>query len=726
MSLFLLFLLVLPLQLLAWTQPATDVEDSNRGCSAGTAATGSGGPAATGSGGPAATGSGGPAATGSGSLVGKSQKRRSEDVGQLKCSDQKDCDSWNAIQTLHHLIDDDRNGNVDQTESDEFLRMELQYTDGFERHTTFHGNDRFISVEDLWSSWKHSEVYNWTVDDVVDWLVHHIELEQYADLFKANSLDGPTLPRIAAHHGFLGTIGIKNQVHKQKISLKAMDVVLFGAPKKGHSYIKDLALVASLIIAVGGCWLACLQHRYAQAHVRKMMHDWESLQRAEESLRELQERLDKAQHDQLPGLKDSEESDPFLRKESLEEISRGKVVEEEMKQLRAALRRAEQELEGRQGSVPCAELQKWLQLTYEIELQHHNAKKIAAEQQLVDAKECCEKLRKKRNAFMGPLRIAHGNSIDEVDKRILNARAALEEVRHDLQERLNRWRAIERLCNFSVIKNPGMAALMQRLQPEGSQGSKQSPSSTFCAVDDEDDPTSSASGIQSRRSVETGSTNGSPDSDVIFHLGESPVPADDVSLKSSSSHAYSFTHQQPPLPPFPLHPPPPSYQHYPYRPAYDSQDFSQGSSSGLAASWSDAALLLRHSASVRSGSNIGVGHSTTGSNMASSTSESSLGDLESRPRRRASSSLLPLSVAEEEANNTSSSSASRSVTNGRSAKAVTNSRSGPEETESADEERERERRKAREDEREEEEKKGRRRRRLLPRLLRRNGESKRK
>lgn len=57
-------------------------------------------------------------------------------------------------------------------------------------------------------------------------------------------------------------------------------------------------------------------------------------------------------------------------------------------QLRAALRRAEQELEGRQGSVPCAELQKWLQLTYEIELQHHNAKKIAAEQQLVDAKEC--------------------------------------------------------------------------------------------------------------------------------------------------------------------------------------------------------------------------------------------------------------------------------------------------------------------------------------------------
>lgn len=717
LSFFLLFLHILSLQFLAWTQAATNVEDSSGGCSAGAAATGSASAAAS----TAATGSANAVATGSrnaatagggGILAGRTQKRRSEDMGQHICTDPKDCDSWDAIKTLHHLIDDDRNGNVDQTESDEFLRMELQYTDGFERHTTFHGNDRFISVEDLYSSWKHSEVYNWTTDDVVDWLVHHVELEIYAELFKSNKLDGPTLPRIAANYSFLGTIGIKNQVHKQKISLKAMDVVLFGAPKKGHSYIKDLALVASLIIAVGGCWLAVLQHRYAQAHVRKMMHDWESLQRAEESLRELQERLDKAQHDQ-PG---PEDSNPFLRNQSLEEISRGKVVEEELKQLRAALKRAEQELEGRQGSVPCAELQKWLQLTYEIELQHHNAKKLAAEQQLIDARDCCEKLRKKRNAFMGPLRIAHGNSIDEVDKRILNARAALEEVRHDLQERLNRWRTIERLCNFPITKNPGMAALIQRLQPESAQGSKHSPSSTICGVDDEDDTISSASGMQSRRSVETGSTNGSPDSDVIFHLGESPVPADDVSLKSSSSHAYSLTFQQQP----PIHPSASSYQHYLHRSPYDAQDYVHNT--GLAASWSDAALLLRHSGSVRSTGSGGTGHSATGGNMASSTSESSLGDLENRPRRRASSSLLPLSVAEEEANSTSSSSASRSVTDGRSGNNVTDKFSGPEETESADEDRDRKKG----SEREEDEKKGRRRRRLLPRLLRRNGDSKRK
>jgi hypothetical protein len=34
----------------------------------------------------------------------------------------------------------------------------------------------------------------------------------------------------------------------------------------------------------------------------------------------------------------------------------------------------------------------------------------------------CEKLRKKRNAFMGSLRIAHSNGIDDIDQRILQAR----------------------------------------------------------------------------------------------------------------------------------------------------------------------------------------------------------------------------------------------------------------------------------------------------------------
>lgn len=57
---------------------------------------------------------------------------------------------------------------------------------------------------------------------------------------------------------------------------------------EGHSYIKDLLLVASLLIAVGGCWLAYIQHRYSQSHLSKVMRDLDTLQKAEDALTDLQ------------------------------------------------------------------------------------------------------------------------------------------------------------------------------------------------------------------------------------------------------------------------------------------------------------------------------------------------------------------------------------------------------------------------------------------------------
>ena len=40
-------------------------------------------------------------------------------------------------------------------------------------------------------------VFNWTVDDVLEWLETHVELPQYIDVFVANGVDGTFLPRYA-------------------------------------------------------------------------------------------------------------------------------------------------------------------------------------------------------------------------------------------------------------------------------------------------------------------------------------------------------------------------------------------------------------------------------------------------------------------------------------------------------------------------------------------------
>lgn len=39
----------------------------------------------------------------------------------------------------------------------QFLREDLNYHDPTVKHNTFHGEDKLISVEDLWKAWKSSE-----------------------------------------------------------------------------------------------------------------------------------------------------------------------------------------------------------------------------------------------------------------------------------------------------------------------------------------------------------------------------------------------------------------------------------------------------------------------------------------------------------------------------------------------------------------------------------------
>lgn len=38
-------------------------------------------------------------------------------------------------------------------------------------------------------------VYNWTVDEVVEWLITCVELPQYVEAFRKMSLNGTAMPR---------------------------------------------------------------------------------------------------------------------------------------------------------------------------------------------------------------------------------------------------------------------------------------------------------------------------------------------------------------------------------------------------------------------------------------------------------------------------------------------------------------------------------------------------
>ncbi|XP_069575035.1 stromal interaction molecule 2 isoform X6 [Brachyistius frenatus] len=320
------------------------------------------------------------------------------------CIGEDDRFSLDALRHIHKQLDDDNDGGIEVNESVEFIieDMKQQQTN---KHSNLHREDQHITVEELWRGWKSSEVHNWTMEDTVQWLQESVELPQYEKNFRDFRVTGNTLPRIAANEPSFMSMQLKilDQRHKQKLNLKALDAVLFGPPlRPQHNWMKDFILMVSIVIGVGGCWFAYVQNKSSKVHISQMMKDLESLQHAEQSLLDLQSRLEKAQEenrtvavekqnleqkmrDEITGAKKEAHRLRELREGAECELSRLKYAEEELVQVRKALKRAEKEMQS-ERSVPEA-LQKWLQLTHEVEVQYYNIKKQSAEFQLSVAKD---------------------------------------------------------------------------------------------------------------------------------------------------------------------------------------------------------------------------------------------------------------------------------------------------------------------------------------------------
>ncbi|KAK7143742.1 hypothetical protein R3I93_014790 [Phoxinus phoxinus] len=402
-------------------------------------------------------------------------------IDKQLCHDENSLLSFEAIRSIHKDMDDDADGSVDVTETDGFLREDLKYQDPKGKHNSFHRADLLITVEDMWNTWKASEVYHWTVEEAGDWLIRCVQLPQYVESFRKNDISGKALPRLAVKNAtlLLSVLKIPDRSHAQKLQLKALETVLFGNPK-GDSHLKDLMLVVSIVIGVGGCWFAYIQNRNSRDHIGKMIKDLEGLQRAEQSLLDLQQKLQIAQEEHHTvevekvkleremkrkmdaAAKQEEQRRQELHEGTENELSR-QTYAEELEQVRIALKKAERELELRSSWSPPEALQKWLQLTHEVEVQYYNIKKQNAEKQLIVAKEGAEKIKKKRGTLFGTFHLAHSPTLDDVDHKILSARQALGEVTTALREKLHRWQQIEILTRYNIVNNPGISSLANAL-----------------------------------------------------------------------------------------------------------------------------------------------------------------------------------------------------------------------------------------------------------------------
>ncbi|XP_068240560.1 stromal interaction molecule homolog isoform X4 [Palaemon carinicauda] len=421
--------------------------------------------------------------------------------------------NYEAIKTLHSQLDDDRSGDIDITESVDFLKEELQYAKGYEkRQKVFHyNNDQYISVRELWSIWKKSEVHNWTVEQTVAWLAETVELKQYAQKFYENAVNGSVLPRTilsvltggserrdsrlaANNEQFLTKVlGIRDPKHRSKITIKAMDVVLFGPPKGSH--VKDLVLVTLLTLALIGCFKAYQRNREYEKQLSDMLTDMEKLREAEENLQQLELRMTNqvvtTEEGPLEEL-DSRHADELQQLKIQLEQER-----EKNEQMKEQMKRGLEEAEMEDHWCAPTELQHWLQLTYERERLAFEKKQIAAREQFSQAREICEKLNHQRRSLMGVLASVHGK-MDNVDQSISRARTILEEVTQELSEKNQRWKHIEILAGCSITTNAGLHTLELMLRPQlnGRPHSTYAPSigrssRLSASIDDLDDDTMS-------------------------------------------------------------------------------------------------------------------------------------------------------------------------------------------------------------------------------------------
>lgn len=147
-------------------------------------------------------------------------------------------------------------------------------------------------------------VFSWTTDDVVDWLEHSVKLPQYSRNFVRQKITGRHLPYIAINSGQIlqNSLRITDSQHKQKIQLRAMDVILFGPPMHYQGYIwKDIILVICMAWCFSGIVYAFRQRRLFQSRMDSFIADLRLKEEEVHRLKSRFEELDQEEEDVRDG-----------------------------------------------------------------------------------------------------------------------------------------------------------------------------------------------------------------------------------------------------------------------------------------------------------------------------------------------------------------------------------------------------------------------------------------
>ncbi|CAJ0597873.1 unnamed protein product [Cylicocyclus nassatus] len=359
----------------------------------------------------------------------------------------RDAAGYNAIAEIHREMDDDHSGSIDRKETTGFMMedMHMRGSDRTRREHAFHGDDDAITVDDLWEAWFESDERAWTTEQILNWLVNEVNLPMYADRITELKIDGTVLPRLAVHNSSFMTnqLGIKSSVHRQKLRLNALDVVLFGH-RDPSTRGKDIALALLLLLLTSVLILYVKQRQRARMQVTELSQKLKELKNMENEFDSVQKKWNEERNKRS--------------------TADGEVSQTEVDSLRVQLEEAERRLEENgTGGVPLA-LQPLLRKTCEVEMAFLEKQKQECVKEMRDAIEMVDRLQKKQSSLMSSLKLATGasSSSDQVDSKIFALKSRMDKIQVLTRETQERWLQIESLCGFPILYMNEAVPLMQR------------------------------------------------------------------------------------------------------------------------------------------------------------------------------------------------------------------------------------------------------------------------
>uniref|UniRef100_A0AC34REP2 SAM domain-containing protein n=1 Tax=Panagrolaimus sp. JU765 TaxID=591449 RepID=A0AC34REP2_9BILA len=347
---------------------------------------------------------------------------------EITADDEKlrDPAGFEAIKEIHKLMDDDQSGSIDRYESNDFLQEDMKLTgsDRARRERAFHHDDDAITVDDMWESWFESEERNWDEQAIAAWLTKIVKLPQYEKTFLEHKVTGIALPRMALQNSSFLTnyLGIKNFVHRQKLQLKALDLVLFGFQEPSNSKLKDIILGVLTLVCIILGYVLTKFHIKSKQQVEELTSKLSEIKSMESEFEKQQKRF------------------------SVDEDAESVVA------LKSKLEEAEKRLEMTGGESFSYSIQPLLRKTYEMEISCINEKKIECLHEMKEAKEFVDRMRGKQN-LLNTLKLVAGATAlgtDVVDAKVFSLKQRMEKLKAQMDECQQRWIEIENICGFSI------------------------------------------------------------------------------------------------------------------------------------------------------------------------------------------------------------------------------------------------------------------------------------